>query len=84
MMNHSIVRTILRRAASAPTRIAAALFSLVLATSASSAGELTTDADNLKVIGEAFSKAHPDIKVNWVRDSTGIMHARLMAEKDNP
>ena len=24
------------------------------------------------------------IKVNWIRDSTGIMHARLMAEKDNP
>jgi iron(III) transport system substrate-binding protein len=52
------------------------------------AGELTiystTDGDNLKVIKEAFNKAHPDIKVNWIRDSTGIMHARLMAEKDNP
>ena len=88
MMIHSTIRTILHGAAGAPTRVAAALFSLVLATSASSAGELTvystTDADNLKVIGEAFSEAHPDIKVNWVRDSTGIMHARLMAEKDNP
>ena len=62
--------------------------SLGVAISVSSAGELTiystTDADNLKVIGKAFSEAHPDIKVNWVRDSTGIMHARLMAEKDNP
>ncbi|MGI9390031.1 MAG: putative 2-aminoethylphosphonate ABC transporter substrate-binding protein [Boseongicola sp.] len=52
-----------------------------------SAGELTiystTDGDNLKVIGQAFAKAHPDIKVNWVRDSTGIMHSRIMAEKDN-
>lgn len=52
-----------------------------------SAGELTiystTDGDNLKVIGQAFGKAHPDIKVNWVRDSTGIMHSRIMAEKDN-
>merc|ERR1712096_41342 len=54
---------------------------------AASAGELTvystTDGDNLQVIGEAFKKAHPDIKVRWLRDSTGIMHARVMAEKDN-
>ena len=37
-----------------------------------SAAELTvystTDADNLKVIAEAFQNALPDIKVNWVRD----------------
>ncbi|KQZ79088.1 phosphonate ABC transporter substrate-binding protein [Mesorhizobium sp. Root157] len=31
-----------------------------------------------------FEKAHPDIKINWVRDSTGIMTAKLLAEKDNP
>ena len=52
-----------------------------------SAGELTvystTDGDNLQVIGKAFKKAHPNIKVRWLRDSTGIMHARVMAEKDN-
>ena len=69
-------------------RIAAVFLSLSLVMVGSNAGELTiystTDADNLKVFGEAFNKAHPDIKVNWVRDSTGIMHARLMAEKDNP
>jgi iron(III) transport system substrate-binding protein len=55
---------------------------------ASKAGELTIyaamDADKLKKAGDLFSKAYPDIKVNWVRDSTGIVHARLMAEKDNP
>ena len=71
-----------------PKRIAAVFLSLSLVMVGSNAGELTiystTDADNLKVFGEAFNKAHPDIKVNWVRDSTGIMHARLMAEKDNP
>ncbi len=44
----------------------------------------TTDADNLKVFGQAFSESHPEIEIEWVRDSTGIMHARLMAEKDNP
>lgn len=55
---------------------------------AAQAGELTiyssVEADNLKVFSERFSKAHPTIKVNWVRDSTGIIQARLMAEKDNP
>ncbi len=55
---------------------------------AAQAGELTiyssVEGDNLKVFSERFSKAHPDIKVNWVRDSTGIIQARLMAEKDTP
>lgn len=31
-----------------------------------------------------FEKANPDIKINWVRDSTGVMTAKLLAEKDNP
>ena len=52
------------------------------------AGQLTiyssVEGDNLKVFSERFAKAHPDIKINWVRDSTGIIQARLMAEKDNP
>lgn len=29
-------------------------------------------------------KEHPDIKVNKVRDSTGVVIAKLLAEKDNP
>jgi iron(III) transport system substrate-binding protein len=44
----------------------------------------TTDADNLKVIADAFQEANPDIKINWLRDSTGIIAARVLAEKDNP
>jgi iron(III) transport system substrate-binding protein len=52
------------------------------------AGELTIyaaiDADKLDTASKLFSARHPDIKINWVRDSTGIIHARLMAEKDNP
>lgn len=52
------------------------------------AGELTiyssVEADNLKLFSERFSKAHPSITINWVRDSTGIIQARLMAEKDKP
>ena len=31
----------------------------------------------------AFEKENPDIAINWVRDSTGIMTAKLMAEKNN-
>ncbi|HBQ36907.1 MAG TPA: putative 2-aminoethylphosphonate ABC transporter substrate-binding protein, partial [Rhodobacteraceae bacterium] len=31
-----------------------------------------------------FNEDHPDIKINWVRDSTGIVTAKLLAEKDNP
>lgn len=33
---------------------------------------------------DTFEKAHPDIKINWVRDSTGVMTAKLLAEKNNP
>jgi iron(III) transport system substrate-binding protein len=55
---------------------------------AAQAGELTiyssVEADNLKIFSESFSKVHPGIKINWVRNSTGIIQARLMAEKDNP
>jgi iron(III) transport system substrate-binding protein len=42
------------------------------------------EAEDLKTYAEAFNKAHPDIKINWVRDSTGIVTAKLLAEKDNP
>lgn len=56
--------------------------------SVAKAGELTIyaaiDADKLATANEMFSASHPDIKINWVRDSTGIIHARMMAEKDNP
>src|ERR1043165_6734534 len=31
-----------------------------------------------------FRKAHPNIQLAWVREATGILHARLVAEKENP
>lgn len=31
-----------------------------------------------------FEKANPDIEINWVRDSTGVITAKLLAEKENP
>lgn len=33
---------------------------------------------------ELFKKANPDITVKVVRDSTGVVTAKLLAEKDNP
>ncbi|MEX0808570.1 MAG: putative 2-aminoethylphosphonate ABC transporter substrate-binding protein [Dongiaceae bacterium] len=32
----------------------------------------------------AFEAVNPDITINWVRDSTGVVTARLLAEKNNP
>lgn len=67
---------------------AAVLAGAVVVGSTARAGELTiyaaVEADNLKIIGDAFAKAHPDIKIKWIRDSTGVIQARLTAEKDNP
>ena len=39
--------------------------------------------DELAVYVPAFKKAHPDINISIVRDSTGIVTAKLLAEKDN-
>lgn len=32
----------------------------------------------------AFEKQYPDIEINWVRDSTGVITAKLLAEKESP
>lgn len=42
------------------------------------------EADDLKRYAEEFNKQYPDIEIKWVRDSTGIVTAKLLAEKDNP
>ncbi|WP_150114952.1 putative 2-aminoethylphosphonate ABC transporter substrate-binding protein [Vibrio sp. VPAP30] len=65
----------------------AALVSL-LATNAMAAQEVTVytafETDILAKYKNAFEKENPDIKIKWVRDSTGIMTAKLLAEKNNP
>lgn len=33
---------------------------------------------------KSFENNHPDIELKFIRDSTGIITARLLAEKDNP
>jgi iron(III) transport system substrate-binding protein len=40
--------------------------------------------DDLKAYKAAFEKDNPDININWVRDSTGVVTAKLIAEKENP
>lgn len=42
------------------------------------------ETDAMKLYKDGFEKANPDIEVKWVRDSTGIVTAKLLAEKANP
>lgn len=42
------------------------------------------EAEDLKKYAARFNAEYPDIKINWVRDSTGIVTAKLLAEKNNP
>jgi iron(III) transport system substrate-binding protein len=44
----------------------------------------TLQKEVLTPYAEAFTKAHPEIEIAWVRDAGGVMQARVMAEKDNP
>ena len=58
------------------------------ASAAAAQTELTVytavEAEDLKRYAETFNQEHPDITINWVRDSTGIITAKLLAEKNNP
>lgn len=76
-----------------PQRTLSAVFgtaavALLLARPVGAETELTVytavEAEDLKKYAERFNAAHPDIRINWVRDSTGIVTAKLLAEKDNP
>jgi iron(III) transport system substrate-binding protein len=42
------------------------------------------ETDQLKAYQEGFNKVHPDVEIKWVRDSTGVVTAKLLAEKANP
>jgi len=42
------------------------------------------EADDLKKYAARFNADHPDIEIKWVRDSTGVVTAKLLAEKANP
>ena len=55
---------------------------------AAAAVELTVytayENDDLKAYKAAFEKDNPGITINWVRDSTGVVTAKLIAERENP
>lgn len=68
-------------------KLTSILVGLLLSASAMAKTELTVysafEAENLKQYANAFEAENPDIKINWVRDSTGIITAKLLAEKGN-
>ncbi|MCL6416941.1 putative 2-aminoethylphosphonate ABC transporter substrate-binding protein [Aestuariirhabdus sp. Z084] len=72
----------------AKARMLAAVLSVGTVLQAQAQTELTVytalEADQLKAYANAFQKEHSDIRIRWVRDSTGIVTARLLAEKENP
>ena len=42
------------------------------------------ETDQLKAYTESFQKTNPNIDLKFVRDSTGVITARVLAEKANP
>ncbi|RYF56409.1 MAG: putative 2-aminoethylphosphonate ABC transporter substrate-binding protein [Comamonadaceae bacterium] len=44
----------------------------------------TLEKEQLTPYKRAFEKEHPEIEISWLRDSPGIILARLIAEKDAP
>ncbi|QQX86806.1 putative 2-aminoethylphosphonate ABC transporter substrate-binding protein [Cupriavidus necator] len=70
-------------------RTAAAL--LALAASGTALAQKTTltvytawEIETLKPYAEGFAKVAPDIELKYVRDSTGVITAKALAEKGNP
>ena len=42
------------------------------------------ETDQLKAYQQSFNKSYPDIEIKWTRDSTGIITAKILAEKAKP
>ncbi|MEO5693805.1 MAG: putative 2-aminoethylphosphonate ABC transporter substrate-binding protein [Usitatibacter sp.] len=42
------------------------------------------ETDQLKAYSESFNKGEPNIELKFVRDSTGVITAKVLAEKANP
>ena len=65
-----------------------AIASVCMSAPAAAATQLTVytalENEQLGPYKKAFEAANPGIEVRWVRDSTGVITARLLAEKDNP
>jgi len=74
----------------APLQIMAASVLLAFSLGAAAQGKTTLlvytalETDQLKAYQEGFNKQYADIELKWVRDSTGVITAKLLAEKGNP
>jgi iron(III) transport system substrate-binding protein len=72
--------------------IAAAVFAAALGLASAAVAQGRTklsvytalENEQLAPFKAAIEKAVPDVEVEWVRDSTGIITARFLAEKSNP
>jgi len=68
--------------------VAALAFALCAAAAHAQKTELLVytalETDQIKAYEEAFKKANPNIDIKWVRDSTGVITSKLLAEKANP
>ena len=65
--------------------LAAAMLALPAAAQKTSLTVYTAlETDQLKAYQDGFNKVNPDIELKWVRDSTGVITAKLLAEKANP
>jgi len=42
------------------------------------------ETDQIKAYEAAFTKAYPDVELKFTRDSTGVITAKILAEKANP
>jgi iron(III) transport system substrate-binding protein len=68
--------------------VSAAFTVIAASLPASAATKLTVytalENEQLEPYKKAFEADNPGVEVRWVRDSTGVITARLLAEKDNP
>ncbi len=81
-MTTSLMKNLL---AGAATGLAMFAFSAITAQAQTELTVYTAvEAEDLKKYAENFNADHPDITIKWVRDSTGIVTAKLLAEKNNP
>ncbi len=71
-----------------PSEQAAATDGASTSPEAAASGEITVytalEDDQIEAYLTSFKAKYPDVKVNIVRDSTGIITAKLLAEKDSP
>ncbi|MBV8658534.1 MAG: putative 2-aminoethylphosphonate ABC transporter substrate-binding protein [Burkholderiales bacterium] len=62
----------------------AALFALSAAAETTITVYTALETDQIGAYQAQFEKENPDVKLKWVRDSTGVITAKLLAEKANP